>query len=802
MISVAPLDQWTEQGSGQAWTDVGTSTPYVTFAATPQSKYLVGALTGSTVQATIFLDLTFGGNTDVTWGFLDSGFAELTNKELTVSDGKNILVFVPEDAAYIFIRGYDNTLSLNLLVANEVTIEAVAPERNTRLRIWIDDVQANIAQDVIIAMTLQYYSPLQPDFVKFAYSNEFDLPPTSVNRKIFGLMDDLASLSQVNKVKLSCRIEQDGFEIIPSGYIIASGFMRDKQSAGFHCVVYSDDGDLYTTIGGRELPDLDYTDLNGPIDFYGLKDEAEIAGGSGEVFNAIIDLGQNIVDNAGTIEYIDNSIIVTPPYADVFTPLSFGYKQILQRIIEQAGFTPDFGELTGAYPNGKFNSLAVMQAGYADEYRFQYSDKFRQSVDFAAITDADETFTNLGSGGTRVLQFLVVATPSDFYEPDPAGPARSRYIVTNADTALGYFTGTFRFTGVVSKASGSGRIGFYYNGVEQAGYAVLAAGDNTIDITLDQNTLYPGLKDGDTVEVRLHQTAVDPLSVTYHTGCKFEFACFGAGLDYVYLNQILPAINQLDYYKDFLFRFGQIPREQSKTISFKSLKDILASTTYNDWTGKRVLNKDNYEFRLPLAQRNYYQYEVLDDLVPSKYGSGYYDLDDTTLPAEAVFVSIWGSTFDQTVLGITTAQIPGAQESFDASSFPKFFVDTGNRLFLTRQKYTKEPDVQIDGTYLNPPETDYTVACFTKLETSVYERSLSYEKVLLEWYTTDGDVDVGFLARLKDARIVTRSYKLTANDIRDYNPHLPIFDENQIFLFPTIKSFVADKVTDVEMLKL
>lgn len=675
-------------------------------------------------------------------------------------------------------------------------------------RLYIDGEEADLSPGTRIAITYQGYNPLTPNQIGVSYSNRFRIPLTSTNRALIGLTDNIESVSQVLKTLIPIRFVQEGVEVIPSGSLK----VVEIEKAEAECVIFTE-LDFYSILKERSLNDLDYTDIN-PANssssykfFYDLRAASEIAGGAGEYFSAVINLGQNIVNNGGTIEYINNDIILVPDDS-VFLPLFFGYKQVLQRIIEDAGFSYDWGKLfDGVNDNPKFNSLAIMQQGYSGEYRWQYSEDFRDSVDFTALVDADETFTDIGAAATRRFFFKNEVQRCDFYDPDPSGAARSRYVVSNADTANGYFHGIFRFKGVVNRTGNAASVSFFVNGTASTGTGVqvLNVGDNNVDIYLNYAT-GPLLKDGDIIDVGYTQVGANPTSVTYYAGGEFSFECVGGPLNststYIYLNQLLPPLNQLSVFKDFLFRFGQIPKFSNAEVSFKSLKEILDTpTSVNDWTGKRDKSMGSHEIHLSLAQRNYYRYESSDDFTSEGFMQGYFDLDDTTLDPEEFYNSVWSSTFDALTENIKTGQL-AVQETPAADELATFSADTGARLLMTRLNYATEPDVVMGNAPDNTPQSSYTVACFSKVDTIEYERSLGYDLVLREWYTSDGTMSTGFLQRLKNAKLVTRYYNLTVSDIYLLDPHKMIFDDGVQFMFPRIKSFVPGKVTEVEMLKL
>lgn len=675
-------------------------------------------------------------------------------------------------------------------------------------RLYIDGEEADISPGTRIAITYQGYNPLTPNQIGVSYSNRFRIPLTSNNRTLIGLTDNVNSQSQILKTLIPIRFVQEGVEVIPSGSLKVEEITKSEAE----CVIFTE-LDFYSVLKERSLNDLDYTDIN-PANstssykfFYDIRAAAEIAGGAGEYFSAVINLGQNIVNNGGTIEYINNDIILVPANS-VFLPLFFGYKQVLQRIIADAGFSYDWGKLfDGVNDNPKFNSLAIMQQGYSGEYRWQYSESFRDEVEFTALVDADETFTDIGVAATRRFFFKNEVQRADFYYPDASGAARSRYVVANADTANGYFIGIFRFKGVVNRTGNAASVSFFVNGTAStgAGVQVLNVGDNNVDIYLDY-TNGPLLKDGDIIEVGYTQVGANSTVVTYYAGGEFSFECVGGPLNntstYIYLNQLLPPLNQLSVIKDFLFRFGQVPKFSNGEVSFKSIKDILDTpTSVNDWTAKRDKSMGSHEVHLNLAQRNFYRYESSDDLTSEGFRQGYFDLDDTTLDVEGFYTSIWSSTFDALTENIKTGQLE-VQETPAAAELAKFMADTGARLLMTRLNYATEPDLVMGLTPDDTPQTSYTVACFSKVDTIEYERSLGYDLVLREWYTSDGTMSTGFLERLKDAKVVTRYYNLNVSDIYLLDPHKMIFDDGVQFMFPKIKNFVPGKVTEVEMLKL
>lgn len=679
--------------------------------------------------------------------------------------------------------------------------------------LYLNGELADISPGTVIALTFQQYNPINPGQIGVTYSNRFNLPLTNTNRGLIGLSDSLESTSQALKSIISARYIQDGAEIIPSGSLKVVEINEES----IECVLFAD-LDFYSTIKDRTLNDLDYTDINPIINgsgsaesdlIYDLREQAKVfIGGSGEVFSALVDLGNTIIDNGGQIEAVTYDITVNPGTPNMFLPLFFGYKQILQRVVTDAGYNYNWGDVET--DSLTFNTLAVMQAGYSGEIRLQYSDSFRDDVEFSALVDADETFTDIGNGATRVLFFKNEVKRSDFYFPDATGSARSRYVPTNPDTTNEYFTMSFTYKGYVNKASGSGDIAFYKNGTKQTNlsgvagvnYQVLSSGVNYVDISYSCN-----LADADIIEVRFVQTAVNPCEVTYYDGGEFAGTCLGVNESLglaptVYLNQILPSVNQLDMWKDMLFRFGQIPKFSNGTVYLKALKDILDDVAgVIDWTEKRDKTFHSHEIHLDLAQVNFVRYEVSNDLNEG-FRQGTFEINDTTLEEEAV---LWTSPFTPSLdipkEGIFCGRMM-AQNDYADGDFTRWSIDTGARLFLIRENYGNEPSVVLSVFPNDTPVTTYAVACGSRVATSQFDRSIGLDLVLREWYTSDGEFTTGFLNRLKDAKWVTRRYNLSSVDVMNLDPHKMIHDDGVYFLFPKVKSLVPGKITEVEMLKI
>lgn len=663
-------------------------------------------------------------------------------------------------------------------------------------QLFVNGIELDLTPGTVIPITIQDYNPLIPDQVKYSYSGRIRVPITQTNKSALNYLDNLGVVSSAYKARQPARFVQNGLELIPDGYVIYLG-IKDNY---FELAIYAGYLDLFAQLRDKMLTDLSYTDVNRTwteTDVDALRLEAEVAGGVGKVFTLVVNYGKNMVYAAPNIEYGVNNL-------DGFVPVAFGYRQMLEKILTGAGYTFTWGKLKdGTNDNLKFKSLAMLQRGYAGEHYLNYTKKFNTSIEFSAANDAATAVIDLGNGVTQMLTFNTTKIPCAFWNVATA----NKYVVANADTALNYYQAIIEYNATVwcNVASG-GEVSVYVNGVRIAALTVVLTinGDNAV--VLNPTKATSQFKNGDVVEIRIKQIVANPVRITVRAFDSFTIKAADKWngfhpVNYIYFNQLLPEVPQLALFKDFLFRFGQIPKQVNKALTFRSLKDILNDTAVgnNDWTGKRDLSKfDEFGFSLTeLAQTNNFQYKVSDQGGNNKYGAGTFLMDDTTLPLEKTTELLFSNTADGATLGLDCGQIPCQA----AGGGTVFASNPGFRLLLTRLNTAYEGQVLfvVAGT----PRTSYVVGGFTKPSTvNYYERSLSFKNVLEEWYTETGAPTTGFLQRLKNAKWVIRYYNLTDFNIATLDPHKMIQDGDQHFLFPKIFNYQTGVVSKVLMLKI
>jgi len=665
-------------------------------------------------------------------------------------------------------------------------------------QLFINGIQLDLLPDTVIAVTIQGYNPLIPNEVNYSFTNRITVPITVNNRNALNYLDNLASLSSFYKQRQPARFVQNGIEIIPDGYVLVLGIKENS----FELAIYSGFLDLFSQLRDKLLIDIDYKDVNrGWTDadqdtfITGRMVAAGYGNDIGKVFTAVVNGGHNLV-------YAAPNVQISPAWA------LFGYKQMLHKILTQAGYTFDWGLLDDGVnfiQDIKFKWLALTQGNKST--LMNYSSRFKASVEFSAeYSGGDQVFTNIGNGVTAQVLFDTTKLPCVFWNVATA----SKYVVANADTALRYFDCQFICSAVVNIAGFAGStcdVSIYLNGVAMVTQS-LVVGTTTVSLNFHPGggaTI--GLKNGDVIEVKVKQTSVNPVTITVKKGVELYNTGTMAAAEYVYFNEWLPEeLTQLDIMKDFLFRFGQIPKQGNKKVTFRGLMEIINGSSvnplaFNDWTNKRDLTKfDEVTFSLTeLAQLNTYLYQISED-ISSKYGSGSFTLDDLSLEKEADNTSVFVASADKIFSTIKCANIP-VDNALSASQLD---ADIGARLLMARwSDGSSEGAIKVGTAAARNP---YMVGCFTKASNSqYYEENLSYANVLAEKYSNVIGSNTGngsFLERLKNARWVIRYYNLNDMDIATLDPHKMMLDSGQQFLFPKIFNYVPGAITKVLMLKI
>lgn len=674
--------------------------------------------------------------------------------------------------------------------------------------LYINGLPVDLDPSFVIAITAQNWNPIEQE-TSVTFTNKIKIGRTPANRALFQYIDDIKAVSNIYKSRLPARYVQNGIEVIPNGYVIIYG----SADTYFDCAIFAGIIDIYSKLSDKWLTDLDYTDVNSswsdadqdskigtanPFNYGGTGNGTSV----GKVFAAFI--GTQPASGSGNLNLSGGNMQISPCL--VF----FGYQGMLMKIIEQAGYGWDVGLLDdGAHAtsDGRFKNLAICQGQPKGSLR-DYSARFRKSITFSAsVKGADFVSVNLGLNGTATIPFTTMVE-CPFWNVAVA----NKYVVAETRTALAYFSTNFYFFCQVKVDFGTADVRILLNGAVMGGGLASASLGIGTTTNIGLYGLDQQLKNGDVVEVQVKQTSVNPCTITIRDGAAFyNQNAYSAVGTYCLFNEFLPPdLTQLDLFKDFLIRFGQIPKEASGKMYFKSVQEILDSITnsfvpqtYIDWTNKRdPAHLDTIENELSnLAQVNTYKYQVETTDTPDSYLSGSFTIDDTRLPAlketTSFFKLLRDKMYENVIFSSFFEGLTATLGSFTT------LTDIGTRLFTISQNTANEGPIKV-GTAA--ARTTFVKASETRGGESAGQ-GISYQNSLNARYThalSGGGLDktTGFLNQLKNAKWVTRYYNLNDVDIYSLDPHKLIFDDGAYFMFPKVFNFVPGKSTKVRMLKI
>lgn len=198
--------------------------------------------------------------------------------------------------------------------------------------LYINSVLVDLKPSEPIATSYKVNKIAEIKDVQAYFSNRFTLPFTDVNKKAFGMANDLGATTNLPYRVLPCRIIEDGVDLIEDAVAILVSY-----NDGFEVEVYSGLFDFFSQIEGLKLTDLNYDDLNFVFTV------TNVVGLSGDVVYPLVNYGTNDDGFTDTIDIRYQS-----------PAIKVGY--ILNKIFEQT----DWGKSGEIFSLDKFTDLYML----------------------------------------------------------------------------------------------------------------------------------------------------------------------------------------------------------------------------------------------------------------------------------------------------------------------------------------------------------------------------------------------------------------------------------------------------------
>lgn len=722
-----------------------------------------------------------------------------------------------------------------------------------RVEIWIADSPCDLSEGTTVALTRQANSVGDLSTRNFDYTNQFTIPFTPTNDRIFENSRLTTSQSTFPYRIQRSKIVSNGIEIVSNGLAILK-----SADNGYKIYILSGAASFFDAINGRDITQIDLSSYNTTWDDTNIRSLMNETEG---VVAPVMDYGK-FAYPAGLNS--DASIDTQTYLPSVY------YKTIIDRIFSEAGYSKS-GDV---FSNTKYTNMIV---AYSRD-KFEYSKTFATDKGFAGAATGSQSIVNPASAVGIQFPTIIEGLDNNWdgtskYQTDDASLSGLILFEVNLQVSLDLTvtggTVTLRVnnsaTGVTTIQSGIGS-GTYtyrndfscYDGGELEVQVINASGTPTVTVTRGELT-------------------IDPYLIVNRT------ANHG-----VYFQYLLPDISQTDFIKDFMMMFGLIFYEEGGTIYAKSINEIIAnSNNALDWTQKRV-GEAGIDFNLnEYGQTNYFNYDTDDEIVASDYARGSFTVDNQQLvTSKDIYTSLSSATAtrlnagSKLLMATLQAYEPSQRGSYiisltGTSGTANIVVNGTNYLatfnstliqtaadFVTSHaasilsakgvtvtnynspsdqlEFTHPTDViQINASNLtgdlsatplesisqrqiadtseieNDPGVRYLLVrnkysyepnVSSESNTAVTSYKVAYffdpqQSQSMFWDDALANIS-SFVSALQKAKLVTRKYYLTERDVLEVDFMAPIFDMDGYYLIDTIKNFIPGRPTEVSMLKV
>jgi len=698
-------------------------------------------------------------------------------------------------------------------------------------QLFINDQRCDLDNDSLIGLTFQINDLGDVQNQQGNTSNQFKIPNTQNNRRIFGFPDDIQMCQREVYGKLDGRYIRNGVEVFANAFAEVNA-SNEQQIA---LTLLSGNVDFFDLLGGQ-LADMgdstsQYSNYGQTLVWKPYDHVWNLQNAAGSQKNTASS-GNNGI-GGWIYPLVDYGL-----FSDDFTlPIDvhsmrpgFFIKTAIDLLVKSTGYlakgsllkNPLYPLLIAQFSNGSWE--------HGVDYQNQPDEK---GVVASLGQNLNITHPNASQPFPRPTLIFnnIISNPSNFYNVGTGVYTVNQVLGVNISLKIPELF----FLGHIDSTYGSSLdINIVY--IDPINGEVVLAGI-TYDLTNNPTRIFAGsLPTQFGYTTILNQTlgfqtdlpVNGKIKIEYdfkgYTGSQFSMKA-GAELTIKANNQdvlfgqtvqcekIFPDTSQKDLLKDTLQRFGIICQTDvySKTINFASLKDIVSNIgkAYN-WTSKCLNQGKDVEYKLSdnYAQVNYLEYQVDPNagpsIIPPRYGWSKIVINDKTLspyPAELI-VSMFGASLNRPFVGGVTALVQmidptTGSNDFSISVAPRILIS--NKVDLLKLgktiHFTDDPDGDLNDPDHNIFVND-VVDCPYFFKTGG-EHSLMWDDLKLMNYSE-------LMQILKDTKKPTRYFLLSEQDIKDLDLLIPVYleQDNAYYYINNIEAWQPNVPTKVTLVKL
>lgn len=171
-----------------------------------------------------------------------------------------------------------------------------------------------------IAQTIQVNDLAELKDRQLSFTNRIKAPMTPKNISNLSMLGLVGSTSIVHKQKISARLVEDGIVIVENGSVRFKGIVGND----YEFVIYSGNIDLYDTLEGKKINEIDFTSLNHELNFQSFLDSLNNTEG---FIHPIADFGKSLSDPSHNhiIDYNTGVIFVHTIWDMIFNESGLSY---------------------------------------------------------------------------------------------------------------------------------------------------------------------------------------------------------------------------------------------------------------------------------------------------------------------------------------------------------------------------------------------------------------------------------------------------------------------------------------------
>lgn len=612
--------------------------------------------------------------------------------------------------------------------------------------LYVNEDLVDLDARQVIAITVKAIEVGKLDTRTVTHTNQFTVPHTANNDRIFGYVSSERSRSSIPYAFQSCKLIQNGIETITDGKLIIKGY----DNSGFKLNIFENMFDIFANLEGKKLADIN------PL--------TNTAWG-----RSAMDTYRNSTDNLISAIIYWGKDMLASDYFTFFLP-SFYYHTIVTSILENTGITLSGDLLT----DDRFTDLVIPFPGDSFLYPSHMVDPYWGKAYAAEALTIGQVLT-----GTRVVQVDSYYYGEDFF-------LNSAYYFEDYN-----FNATvnvlIEFTSFTWNSATFMEVEIVKNGVTVLdNYTVAGGTGSTLPLTL---TYTGDFIPGDYVYLNIRSDVASvPNGVNTTTAAGWYLQVIVnqvVNTALVYWNLFLPDILCKDLLSDFFTRFGIVPKQKGGTLYLKTLEAILTDRANAvDWSAKLVNSVRPMDFTLSYAQNNNFDY--VDTVNDQTFGRGVMVVSNDTLPFERTeFTTVFENCEEYDGSGYQVASIPVFDNTSETVSE---FVDAPGIKLLTLKARTTETSI----TFYTSPRTDYSLGYFVDIDLT---KDTRFSYFLTQFYGT-------FIDALQKNKVIVKQYYLTPMDIKNFDSHKMIYDGDGYYYVNKISNFVAGRVTKVELFKI